>query len=702
MTITIKARALSFLLALSLLFTFTNQASADLPCGNIIDFFEEIHPIEDCEDPFGKSDIEPAIKLEINGTIINDGDVIEVEDPDSAILEEVGDPRNTSASSFIYKHDGDDYRDSSNNFRLALDGYGTYTLVTMDEFLMVLSEAKRNQWLEFLIPTAHAQEFPPTYTYVTTFTVVAPSDEEEIDPLLLEYAPILRMHPDEDYFPMSMEEFITDSALWDGELVDEIVLNEESLTPATFAQIVEQNNTEDYYLAYSDPNNPASIDLDAARTKYGTPDPENVTVYAHRMTDSTADKDYIVLQYWQFYAMNNWAEQGGFNNHEGDFESVFIFLDAETEEPEYVAYSAHHNNGDAEDFDPKTYDSVRRAWDSEEVTKDAERLVSYVSLGSHANYPYVKSINTGVGTDITSNSGVTLDSLNKLSSIDQIFLNFSGKWGSDLTLTPGGDGPRGPGFLNVGGTTRFLNPVAWAGIDTISQLELTEETDYISFPKSDIEMQFTSPLPAGTTFNITPYQEPVTEGLIPDGTKMLPIFWDLESSLENDTFSVDVTFAYEPELITELGGNAEELIVFYFNPETATWEPKLDSNVNVAESTVTFTNTTFSRYGLGLYTAEEPPTTEELFAALKAAIKDSDLSRHNEKRLLLRIKLAEKMSLKNTRISDRTAKFLLRRIDRMIERLERRDQISPEDAQTSRDLIAEIKMSLSPQHQKLN
>ena len=46
--------------------------------------------------------------------------------------------------------------------------------------------------------------------------------------------------------------------------------------------------------------------------------------------------------------MNNWLAKGGTNNHEGDWESVFIFLNKKTEEPEYVAFedNAHLNDGD--------------------------------------------------------------------------------------------------------------------------------------------------------------------------------------------------------------------------------------------------------------------------------------------------------------------------------------------------------------------
>ena len=94
------------------------------------------------------------------------------------------------------------------------------------------------------------------------------------------------------------------------------------------------------------------IDLTSAFEKYTAmveSEAATSTVYGYRMDECYTDdfeKEhcFIVLQYWYFYAMNNWGEQGGFNNHEGDWESVFVFLDKLTELPQYVAYSAHHND----------------------------------------------------------------------------------------------------------------------------------------------------------------------------------------------------------------------------------------------------------------------------------------------------------------------------------------------------------------------
>ena len=89
---------------------------------------------------------------------------------------------------------------------------------------------------------------------------------------------------------------------------------------------------------------------------------------------------WIVLQYWLFYPFNDWRSGFfGANDHEADWEKVFIYLseseDGE-ESPEWVAYAAHNYTGD----------NLRRRWDDPEVENVGEHPVIYVGAGSHASY----------------------------------------------------------------------------------------------------------------------------------------------------------------------------------------------------------------------------------------------------------------------------------------------------------------------------
>jgi hypothetical protein len=692
-------------------FISSNAVYANVPCDNIVTFTGERIAIEDCSNPFGPPNSLGALEFRINDETIRNGDSISVPDISSVTFFFDNLPRSVGSIIF-YKHVGDDYQATGSIFEPQLDGPGTYTLVVQAfEEATVTNADQSNNLFRWLIPIAYAQSTPPPQISINlpvqtvTFTISEDEIVEDIDPLLLKYAPILRMHEDEEYYPMRMEDFVRDSALWDQSGFDSQLFNTTSLTPEKFIEVIEADDTNDYYLAYSDPDNDKSLDLDAARKKYGDPDPNDVTIYVHRMNDFAGDDEYIVLQYWQFYAMNNWEEVGGFNNHEGDFESVFIFLDADTEEPKYVAYSAHHNDGDPF-LDPEQYDSVRRNWNSIDVTKTDNRVISYVSLGSHANYP--NNGNEGshpvpfgplpTQIDQTSDNGTDLSEDTNYLQFNKVLLSFEGTWGTPRTAVPGGSGPKGPQFLDVGDTIRFLNPIEWAGIDNISELALLEPVTTVPFIKSGINFNFTQPVPAGTEFTVTPYEEPITFGVVPEKATLLPTYWDIESSLPNNTFEVEVTFSYDPNVIDALEGEAEDLVVFFFNPESTEWEPR-ESSVNTAESTVSFISNTFSRYALGLLTETqeepEPKTLEELLADVQNLVKEAELSNFREKRLLRTIGLAEKLSEKDHPIFKRSTLRILKRLERVVKLYVRKGHINTETSDEMIEIFNQIRNLLN-------
>lgn len=90
--------------------------------------------------------------------------------------------------------------------------------------------------------------------------------------------------------------------------------------------------------------------------------------------------DWTVLQYWYFYAFNNWRSgYFGVNDHEADWEMVSIYLYEDEDnqlKPEWVAYSMHDYTGD----------DLRRRWDDPELICIGEHAVVYVGAGSHACY----------------------------------------------------------------------------------------------------------------------------------------------------------------------------------------------------------------------------------------------------------------------------------------------------------------------------
>jgi hypothetical protein len=90
------------------------------------------------------------------------------------------------------------------------------------------------------------------------------------------------------------------------------------------------------------------------------------------------DAGYVCLQYWFFYAMNDWRSTfSGVNDHEADWELVMVYL-AEQEDapprPAWVACSSHDYHGD----------ELRRRWDDSELHREGDHPVVFAGAGSHS------------------------------------------------------------------------------------------------------------------------------------------------------------------------------------------------------------------------------------------------------------------------------------------------------------------------------
>ncbi|MBO0746816.1 MAG: hypothetical protein J2O47_00615 [Acidimicrobiaceae bacterium] len=100
---------------------------------------------------------------------------------------------------------------------------------------------------------------------------------------------------------------------------------------------------------------------------------------------------YVCLQYWFFYAMNDWRSTfSGVNDHEADWEMVTVYLAERLKgapEPAWVAFSSHDHHGD----------ELRRRWDDPELDRLGDHPVLYPGAGSHSGAfvpgDYVVSVN---------------------------------------------------------------------------------------------------------------------------------------------------------------------------------------------------------------------------------------------------------------------------------------------------------------------
>lgn len=175
------------------------------------------------------------------------------------------------------------------------------------------------------------------------------------------------------------------------------------------------------------------------------------------------DGPYRVLQYWFLYPYNDWSAHGGYNDHEGDWEMINVFLDGQ-DRPQQVAYSRHIRI-------PWLFEPTTAPW-SEVERVEGDHPVVYVGCGSHASYlergehrilwrtDYAKGndLSIGPGTKQPWGRPIRLD--NKGWN-----LVFSGRWGALVKswlgmVFKGTKGPTGPAQKG----DKWHHPAKWAGL----------------------------------------------------------------------------------------------------------------------------------------------------------------------------------------------------------------------------------------------
>jgi hypothetical protein len=250
--------------------------------------------------------------------------------------------------------------------------------------------------------------------------------------LLRRFEPVIRYNAGERFFPMSVEAYVRECGLYvqrKGE-APEAIIPEEELTLGNLPGQQADEFDEMMYLKFISPLNVAEMAQYNLQTSFQRKDPRDVfhagtgrlarVGFGSRLLDALfslslfargrvpgdtaiaavrtyqrimqADSHHsyygrvvrqdhwIALQYWFFYAYNNWRSGFfGVNDHESDWEQICLYC-YETEggdiQPEWVAYASHDFSGD----------DLRRRWDDPEIDKVGEHPVIYAGAGSHASY----------------------------------------------------------------------------------------------------------------------------------------------------------------------------------------------------------------------------------------------------------------------------------------------------------------------------
>src|SRR5664279_1447235 len=201
----------------------------------------------------------------------------------------------------------------------------------------------------------------------------AAADVAEDLQLLRRYEPVLRFTRGELFLPMSVENYLATCSLWRAapRRLPQRLCAPGELTPSHLADVGAASSTPDLSLRFVENplgrgeyrawrRDPGRARLASGRSRFavvgllgrmidaflrlslwlrgsvpgGTAaaaelsyraraDPQSCPYYGH----VTRDRGFLVLQYWFFYAMNDWRSTfGGVNDHEADWEQVTIYL----------------------------------------------------------------------------------------------------------------------------------------------------------------------------------------------------------------------------------------------------------------------------------------------------------------------------------------------------------------------------------------
>lgn len=197
---------------------------------------------------------------------------------------------------------------------------------------------------------------------------------------------------------------------------------------------------------------------EAALEQYGGPR-VNQPKYYYRLSEAGG---YQIIQYWFFYAYNDFAtSHGGVNDHEADWEQITLYLKGDT--PEWALFASHDARGE----------TLRKKWKEIELV-DGHPVV-YPGVGSHAAY-FTAGEHGGI--DTANGNGLSIGTgdmqWNEPGNLDDAAwaTDYAGLWGyfaheriSDKLLM-GAVSPAGPKY-NKDGTMRLAweNPLKFAELE---------------------------------------------------------------------------------------------------------------------------------------------------------------------------------------------------------------------------------------------
>ncbi len=353
---------------------------------------------------------------------------------------------------------------------------------------------------ELFFPTAVAPYVAQCSLWATApggdAVLIAPAGEVTLERLTEEGV----RHPDRPLFLRFVEHPFgrTDYLLWRGLPHERLHSTGRFTTTGVFGRLIDAGLRASLLLRGKVPSGLAA----AAETTYRERlEASRFTYYARVVRDG----GYLCLQYWFFYAMNDWRSTfSGINDHEADWEMVTVYLAQERDgppRPVWVAFSSHDYHGD----------DLRRRWDDPELCREGDHVVVFAGAGSHSgaflagdyvvlvNPPQVQPVigllrkvrgllapwrhytgsSLGLGipfVDYARGDGKAIGGANAQWVPVQIddetpwVRDYRGLWGLDTRDRFGGErAPSGPRYERDGSVrTSWANPLGWAGLQKVA------------------------------------------------------------------------------------------------------------------------------------------------------------------------------------------------------------------------------------------
>lgn len=356
----------------------------------------------------------------------------------------------------------------------------------------------KEDFITVINPTPEPEVTPtPTPTPTPTTT---PSEIEQ-ESLLEKYAPILYMHPDEQFFPVPIEAMLDNSDLDTGS--NPIFGGNPFIIEAPIVTgILMDNDRSDAFLNLRLTNDNGKESAPGYKeSKSIVPNqPSDIlyppTVYGREFQPK--DSQLKVLQYWFFYVFNDYtdfvvnnkrlADELEVQRHEGDWEMIQIMLD-QNNIPGTSTYSYHQGGVPHNDWNKLEFDEM--------IDPDKTHPKVFVARGGHGSWstsgthewfqdliPLRTICNTGTYLDVSSTTNGNIIFPNSIAPIGESeyeFIDISedsesnrhwthwkGKWGDifdPATINiklPGISGPDSPANIEYkNAPNRWREPIKW-------------------------------------------------------------------------------------------------------------------------------------------------------------------------------------------------------------------------------------------------